>query len=114
MRSLWIRGLAVFVSLALASWTAHAMNHDPMGSADHCQGTVGHAGTHGDHDHPGPADAPCCCDFVACALAALVTPAVAVGSADFSGVTYHLANTGSLSIDAPRLDPDPPRPSALS
>ena len=114
MRSLLIRCLAALVSLALAGWTGHAMADDGTGFAEHCQGDVGHAGSLGDHDHHGPADSSCCCDYVACAPAVLVTHAVAVGLVELSGVAYRLAHAGTLSIGAPRLDPDPPRPSALS
>ena len=114
MRSLWIRCLAALVSLALASWTVHAMGHGDTTLAEHCQGDVDHARTHGDRDHHGHADTPCCCDYVACASTAIVTSAIAIGSAVFSVVNYRPINDGTLTVGAARLDPGPPRTSALS
>ncbi|MGE5147102.1 MAG: hypothetical protein ACM3N5_10150 [Candidatus Eiseniibacteriota bacterium] len=115
MRSLWIRCLAALVSLALASWTVHAMAHGGATPAEHCRDASRAAPAAGHHDHSGtPADSQCCCDYVACASAAIVTPAVAVATVDFAAVSYRQINASVFSIGAPYLDPDPPRPGAPS
>jgi hypothetical protein len=115
MRSLWISCLAALLSLALASWNVHAMAHGGATLTEHCGGDRDDgrmAGHHGDRH--GPSDARCCCDYVACASPAVVAPALAVGSAEFSVVTYRLSNAVPLSASALRREPDPPRPRSLS
>jgi hypothetical protein len=115
MRSLWIRCLAALVSLALTSWTVHAMAHGGATLAEHCRDASEAVPAAGHHDHSGvPADIHCCCDYVACASAAILTPTVAGATVDFAAVSYRLVNASVFSIGAPYLDPDPPRPIAPS
>jgi hypothetical protein len=114
MRSLWFRCL-VALSFALASWNGHGLAHGGTALAEHCQAAHEHTGTGGAHHHSqGAADVGCCCDYLACASAAIVTAGMSVAAPDFSAVAYGSVNAASLSNRTPLLEPHPPKPIALS
>ena len=115
MHSLWIKGLFALVSLALASWTVHAMAYVGVTPTEHCRGIDGRDRPAGHHDHGQVPDTKtCCCDFVACAATAIVAPASSVGTAELAIVSYRPAADIILSDGTGLLEPDPPRLSALN
>jgi hypothetical protein len=113
---LWIKGLVVFLSLALANGNAHAALHlsavhsapCPEGHAHH----DGHTSSH--HQHQSDKGFACCCDCLGCSSAASLPPVLSTTRAEFASQIRFDALTASFSSRATLPELHPPRPRTLS
>lgn len=115
MRTLWIRCLAVLLSLTLVSGNAHATLHLGATPSEPCpEHQAHHASTAPEHHHPNKAaDRGCCCDCLGCTFAVALLPDFTAGTAELPGVVHYTAQDDYLIGRALTPEPDPPRPITL-
>ena len=117
MRLLWLRCIALLLSLALVAGNAHAELHPGNPPPDQaCPPSAGHS--HGDdshHRHDKSSRSGCCCDCLACVSALNLLPGLNSVRPAFYGTTVRFGDE-SRFLPGRSLPPelDPPRPGTLS